>query len=39
MVEQGLSIKLRFPCPGDICSKSKLITWGHENCGGDIYID
>jgi len=39
MVETTLSIKLRFPCPGDRCSKSKILSWGHEKCGGDIYVD
>ena len=32
-------VKLRFPCPGDTCSKKKILSWVHTNCKGEIYID
>lgn len=40
MVEKkSPSFRLRFPCPGDTCSKSKILSWYHSNCKGEIYID
>ena len=40
MVEsRTLSVQLKFPCPGEYCSKTKKLSWEHENCTGDIYID
>ncbi len=40
MVEKKpVQFRLRFPCPGDKCSKSKVLSWYHSNCNGEIYID
>ena len=33
------SYLLRFPCPGDTCSKSNIIQWRHYRCGGDVYVN
>jgi hypothetical protein len=34
-----MHIRLRFPCPGDKCSKEAVLSWCHHSCGASIYMD